>query len=299
LIASAGYVQFQSIVNIGPILKAVHATGSYPFVGMTVHDFAPKLFPEFVPSEMPTWFEQEYLPSIEREADDVFCVSEQTARDAIQYLSQARPFKIWTLPLPIQIAAAAEPVEELLRVHGLVRDQFILFVGSFEPRKNFFALLDGYETYLRANPQSSMNLVVVGSSGWKNESELARLNSSPVATQIVRLGYLSDSHLVEITRAARAVAMLSHYEGYGLPLAQAVSLGTRCLTTLGSSLPEACAGLGYFVNPADPYSVAVGIKQIEQSKFRPTVPKLAEQRTWDNYVRSILEVIRVRLADRS
>jgi glycosyltransferase involved in cell wall biosynthesis len=100
---------------------------------------------------------------------------------------------------------------------------------------------------------------------------------------------LSDAQLKRLIQGGVALAMLSHYEGYGLPIAQAFSLGTPVITTLGSSLPEACSGEGIFVEPSDPFSVSAGIWAALKTHQKPT--ERLKKWTWENYARNLLDML--------
>jgi glycosyltransferase involved in cell wall biosynthesis len=187
----------------------------------------------------------------------------------------------------------------ILKKWGLASEEYLLFLGSLEPRKYFDAVLAGYETYRKFSPSSRVKLVMAGGTGWKNFQLEKKIRSSPWAGEIVRTGYVSDSELCELMDHTLALMMISQYEGYGLPVAQAFSRGRPVITSLGSSLPEACGGEGIFVEPYDPFSVCAGI---QRALLQPLLQKDSEVRrqrisqqvqgwTWRNYARELLGLI--------
>ena len=113
------------------------------------------------------------------------------------------------------------------------------------------------------------------------------MNEFVRAGQIVRTGYLADPELHQLMHEACALMMLPIYEGFGLPVAQARSIGLPVITTLGSSLPEACEWQGIFVDAWDETSVSAGIAQALLKK-RTSSP---EVKSWMDYTRGLLELI--------
>jgi glycosyltransferase involved in cell wall biosynthesis len=259
---------------------------------MTIHDIAPVLFPEYCDHGLARWFASTYLPGIARHVQHAVCVSRNTALDLLAYPTTQNIPRVSALPLPFDLGiknnGGLDP--EILERFGLRRKNYLIFLGSLEPRKNFPALLKGFETFLNLHP-GDFKMVMVGQTGWKNDETEKRIRLSPFSNQIVRTGYLSDQELSWLLENAAALGMISHYEGYGLPVAQAFSKGVPVLTTLGSSLPEACLGRGIFVDPEDPFSVAGGIQEILLGKRPMPNTEAVATRTWENYARNLIPII--------
>jgi glycosyltransferase involved in cell wall biosynthesis len=257
---------------------------------MTVYDIAPILFPEFCDYGLARWFKDTYIPSIGKYVNHAVCISRNTAMDLLEYPVTQGIGKISYLQLPFELTQEASPPTQIGRKLGITDHDYLIFLGSLEPRKNFEALLDGFETFRKLSPASKTKLVLVGATGWKNDRIEGRMRNSPYSEDLIRAGYLSDLELGELIEKALALAMVSHYEGYGLPVAQAFSKRTPVITTLGSSLPEACLGEAIFVESSDPWSIAAGIQQILQLK-KDQIEDSSQYRvpwTWEKYARRLL-----------
>lgn len=125
-------------------------------------------------------------------------------------------------------------------------DKFVLFVGTVEPRKNIETMLDAFEkSCLYRN--SGVSLVIVGSRGWKSKKVFDRASKTP---GVIYLGYVDDKQKWALYRRAMVCLYPSLYEGYGLPVAEAVSVGTPVITSNRTSLLELCDNnLITYINP--------------------------------------------------
>jgi glycosyltransferase involved in cell wall biosynthesis len=142
-------------------------------------------------------------------------------------------------------------------VFGLDPRSFFLFFGALEPKKNLGRLI---EAYLGLGTQTP--LVLVGARAWLSEGELSLLPEND--SRLIRLDYLGRNALLRLTRVARAVLFPSISEGFGLPVLEAMSLGTPVLTSDGSSLPEVAGNAALLVDPYSTAAIAAGIARLDQ-----------------------------------
>jgi glycosyltransferase involved in cell wall biosynthesis len=148
-------------------------------------------------------------------------------------------------------------------VFGLTPRGYFLFFGALEPKKNIGRLLEAYLSAGTATP-----LVIVGGKGWKSEGELGllQLRGEPAGDgpRIRRIDYLPFGTLQRLIRGARAVLFPSLSEGFGLPVAEAMALGTATLTSTEASLPEIAGDAAVLVDPYDVQAIAQGIRRLDQ-----------------------------------
>jgi glycosyltransferase involved in cell wall biosynthesis len=193
-----------------------------------------------------------------RSADRVLVVSENTGRDvSIQYRSAATRVRlvkpgIARLPKPQDLSE--------LRSIGIDRP-YVLFVGTLEPRKNLERLLEAYG-HLPMSVRQQYPLVVVGGKGWGHVDVHHFVRSFNLEGLVHVTGFVSDEQLSTLYAHARLVAMPSLYEGFGLPLIEAMSYGVPVLTSNISSLPEVAGDAGVLIDPFNVSSIAAGLVRV-------------------------------------
>jgi glycosyltransferase involved in cell wall biosynthesis len=140
--------------------------------------------------------------------------------------------------------------------------EFILTVGTIEPRKNLKNLI---KAYLDSKEIVKKKLVIVGGVGWKSQEieELIKQNSS----DIIALGYVSDQELNYLYNSCHAFVYVSFYEGFGMPPLEAMSVGKNVLVSNTSSLPEVVGPYGIKVNPSSVEEISLGLIKLSQGKL--------------------------------
>ena len=154
------------------------------------------------------------------------------------------------VPAGLLSTSAADDAAVIKGIFGLQHRGYFLFFGAVEPKKNVGRIIEAYLSTTSETP-----LVIVGGKGWQSESELKLLTGGGygrVADRVVRLDYLPRELLLRLARGARSVIFPSLYEGFGLPVLEAMQLGTAVITSNTSSLPEVAGAAAILV---DPYSV--------------------------------------------
>jgi glycosyltransferase involved in cell wall biosynthesis len=145
--------------------------------------------------------------------------------------------------------------------------KFILFVGSIEPRKNFDGLIDAYNKIRRSIEQK---LVIVGGRGWKNSAIYKRIKEKGMQDDVLFVGYVPDSDLVAVYNLADLFIYPSFYEGFGIPLLEAMSCGVPIVASHSSSIPEVVGEAGLLCDPYDSADIA---KKIESVIMSPKVSR--------------------------
>ena len=135
------------------------------------------------------------------------------------------------------------------------RGNHLFFAGSFEPRKNLLALLTAL-SILKSEANLLVPLRIAGPSGWKNSALYSFIKSSGINDQISFLGYVTDSDLAAEYRNCKAFVYPSGYEGFGLPVLEALEAGSPVLTSQGTAMEEIAGECCVLFNPADPRDIA-------------------------------------------
>ena len=169
---------------------------------------------------------------------------------------------------------------------------FGLFVGTVEPRKNLERLL---EAFARIKDDVQHDLHLVGGKGWRMPKPSALIRSNGLESRVRQLGALEDEDLLRQYAGCDFVAMPSLYEGFGLPIIEAMSFGKPVLTGNTSAMPEIAGDAGLFVDPTSTEDIARGLQRMmTDSALRSRLAAAARQRASDfSWDRAAAETIRV------
>lgn len=148
-------------------------------------------------------------------------------------------------PLPEQEVAAFRQREQL-------PEQFILHVGTLQPRKNILVLLEA----LAVMGEAALPLILVGGKGWMFDEIFARVEALGLQDKVRFTGYVPDDDLLLWYNAATLLAFPSVYEGFGLPIVEAMACGTAVIAANASSMPEAAGDAGVLFDPHSPAELA-------------------------------------------
>ncbi|MDO4542531.1 MAG: glycosyltransferase family 1 protein [Bacillota bacterium] len=214
---------------------------------VTIHDLIPLIMPEYCGSPYREIF-QEKIEGIAQNADRIIAASHSTKRDIIRLL-RIPPQKITVIYQgisPIYHRLNKEAVKRgLVKNYGIEED-FILYVGGFNPRKNLTALV---EAFCLIQEEIPWNLVIAGKEG-KRSAEIKELAKKQGETgRIIFTGYLPTKDLTLFYNGAKTFVYPSLYEGFGLPPLEAAACGTAVIVGNTSSLPEVMADKALYVNP--------------------------------------------------
>ena len=234
----------------------------------TIHDLVPLRLPfTTLDNKRQTY---RLLRKIGAEADHIVTVSEHSKRDIIELLGvdEKRVTNTYeAVEFPREFVERPDDVvaEQLHGSFGLTPKNYLLFYGALEPKKNVQRLFDAYMLSAVDVP-----LVVTGAVGWGNQAEAKWLNDMREEERarprnqrrIHHFEYVSVAMLVTLIRGARAVLFPSLYEGFGLPVLEAMRLGTPVVTSRTSSLPEIAGDAALYVNPYETDDISRAIKTI-------------------------------------
>jgi glycosyltransferase involved in cell wall biosynthesis len=270
---------------------------------ITVHDLSIYAHPEWFPGELPgsqTFSTRITVPRSVEAARRIIAVSESTKQD-IERVFGVSAERIDVVPEGSEEVAAGGDAEDRLAKYHLRPGDYVFFVGTLEPRKN---LPTAIRAFVRAAsrewlPKSTV-FAIAGAHGWKYEGilEAIAVANERLGSERVRLlGYLSQRDKVAVMGEARAFLFPSHYEGFGLPLVEAMRLGTPVITSNVSSMPEVCGDAAILVEPEDEERMAVALRDIFgdsalAAAMRAKGRERGELFTWERAARETLEVYR-------
>jgi glycosyltransferase involved in cell wall biosynthesis len=207
----------------------------------TVHDLVPIRFPEWVTGRTERMHGAKYRNAA-RTCDVLFCNSAATARDVEELLG-----------VPAERLRVAHPgVDEWFEAAGERAElgrPYVLAVATLEPRKNLATLLDALPLL-----PDELSLAIVGAAGWGDQPAL----DDP---RIIRLGYVDDLELARLYRGAEAFAFPSWFEGFGIPVLEAMACGVPCVVSSDPSLDEAAGDAAVRAAPGSAEEIAAGIER--------------------------------------
>jgi len=233
---------------------------------VTVHDLAALHFPETLTWKI-RWSLLPFLePSIERAAR-IVTVSASVAREiaAAWPRAAAKTEVIWNGVDPAFCPASEGAIAATRQRLGLPAG-FLLYVGTIEPRKNVELLVDAWQA-LRAEWPAAPPLVIAGPEGWHSSALVRRLDRL-AGEGLRRLGHLPRPELIAVVQAATLFVFPSLYEGFGLPVAEAMACGVPVVVARRSSLPEVVGDAGLCVDADDPHELVEALVQLLPDKER-------------------------------
>jgi glycosyltransferase involved in cell wall biosynthesis len=267
---------------------AIPPAGGGQRLVVTVHDLAFRLHPQAYP---PAWrlMHRAGFRRAVREAAAIIAVSRSTASDVAR-LGGVDEASIRVVPLAGSLSVGEEdPAAALDRLR--VPRPYALFVGTLEPRKNLVRLIRAYQ---RIAPRVPHALVLAGPMGWRSEP-IRRELALPGAGSIVVTGRVSEADLDALYRGADAFAYPSLYEGFGLPVLDAMARGIPVITSNTSSLPELAGDAAVQVTPGSTGAIATALERVltdstERSRLSSAGRDRAEAYTWERTARETIEV---------
>lgn len=231
-------------------------------------------------------------------ADALIAISQHTRQDLIELVG-APPDRVvvtYLAPNPLCRCETDPVVLASLRQRYRLPGDFILFVGSLEPRKNIVRLLAAYAR-LPATLRRDVHLVIAGGRGWLNDDIRPTVRNLGVAEQVHFLGYVPEAELPGLYSLATVFAYPSLYEGFGLPVLEAMQCGTPVLTSNVSALPEIAGEAAVLVTPTEVDDIAAGLTRLlEDTALRVELSArgLARARlfSWERCAQETLAVYR-------
>jgi glycosyltransferase involved in cell wall biosynthesis len=241
----------------GPV-NVVPLAAPCPLI-VTVHDLAYLRLPEVVPERRRRYFTALTRLSVRR-ARRVLAVSESTKRDLVELLGVDER-RVAVTPLAADERFRLLSPEALARFRGAAAldRPYVLYLGTIEPRKNLPALLRAFEAIAADLPHL---LVIVGPDGWMTESFYETLRRMRHRERVRRVGFAPAGDLAAWYGAADLFVFPSRYEGFGLPVLEAMACGTPVVTTNVSSLPEVADEAALCVDPADDAALAGAMRRV-------------------------------------
>jgi glycosyltransferase involved in cell wall biosynthesis len=249
----------------------------------TIHDINFEHYPKDLPRSA-SWYLRRYFPRFAEKADHIVTVSEYSKNDLC---------KTYSIP-NTKVTAVWNGASENFKPIGenevsQIRDKFtngrpyFVFVGSIHPRKNLKRLIEAFALYSDQNP-SAWDLVVVGENMWKGKNKLDIPES--ILDKVHFTGRLSQEDLAKVVGSAESLAYIPYFEGFGIPLVEAMKCGIPIISGDRTSLPEVAGEAALYCDPFDANSVKQALEKMSNNdEIRNDLKRKSIQRadlfSWD------------------
>lgn len=262
---------------------------------MVVHDLAFEHFPGHVPKNVLKYY-QKYTPRYAHKSQRLITVSEFSKND-ISKLYKVDPKKIDVVPNAV--SDAFQPLTALEK--GQVKkdyaggEDYFLFVSALQPRKNVGRLLLAFDQFKKNHP-CTVKLLVVGSHTWIQKEIEQAIQSTACKEDIIFTGHMNQAELARVMGAALALCYISLFEGFGIPILEAMRADVPVITSNTSSMPEVAGDAALLVDPYAPEAIAramadvyaqPGLREVLIEKGREQGKKFS----WDRSAKKFWDVV--------
>lgn len=281
----------------------IHGTDNYVYPCqkslkvMTIFDLTFIKYPHYVSSIVKTY--RDRLNSCLKWTDLVITISQNSKKEIIEHF-RVDPNRIFVTPLASRYSpnylSTQSNEREMAYVEYNLSKPYLLFVSTLEPRKNITNLISAFN-FLKQQHKIEHHLVLIGQKGWQYKSIFTCIENSPWKSYIHHLDYLSDELVALFYSKADVFVYPSYYEGFGLPVLEAMTLGAPVVTSNTSSLLEVAGNAALLIDPNDPIQLAEAIlKVISDSQLRQDLIDKGKERaklfSWERTARETLQAYR-------
>jgi glycosyltransferase involved in cell wall biosynthesis len=262
----------------------------------TIHDMIPLLWPQWVTRKHRLVVSTAYR-RLGRQADVIITPSEATKADVVRHM-RLNPERIEVIPWGCE--PRFQPMPDRDRFAALQQkyhlpERYILFVGTLEPRKNLTTLLRAFTMLRDERHGDEVKLVVAGRLGWLYTDVMITADTLALTNEVIFTGFVDDEDLPHLYRGAQLFVFPSLYEGFGLPILEAMASGVPVVTSNTASMPEVAGDAAILVNPHKPQALAEAMARVlAEAHLRQELTQkgLARARcfTWERTAQRTLEV---------
>lgn len=229
----------------------------------TIHDMIPLLRPQWVTRKHRLVVSAAYQ-RLGRQADVIITPSEATKADVVRHL-RINPERIEVIPWGCE--QRFQPMTDQDRFAAVQQKyhlpaRYLLFVGTLEPRKNLTTLLHAFAMLRTERPGDELKLVVAGRLGWLYTDIATTVHSLALADEVIFTGFVDDEDLPHLYCGAQLFVFPSLYEGFGLPILEAMASGVPVVTSNTASMPEVAGDAAMLVDPHDPLALAEAMARV-------------------------------------
>ncbi|MGG4000398.1 glycosyltransferase family 4 protein [Anoxybacillus kestanbolensis] len=260
-----------------------------------VHDAIPWLYKETISKGMKYYYRPLLERAIKSKHLQILITDSCNSKKDFLELFKLKRDKVKVIPLGVGTSFySTNPKATVLEKYGIYKN-YVLSVGTLEPRKNINGLIKAFEIF-KQSTNIDLNLVIVGRKGWLEYFDIQK----SIKEDIIITGFVDDEDLPHLIAQAEVFIMPSFYEGFGLPLLEAMSLGVPCISSNTSSLPEVGGEAVVYIDPYDINEIAKKLDELLKNKEKMKLlselgkeqsKKFSWDKTTNQFVSTINEVV--------
>jgi len=232
---------------------------------LVIHDIAFEHFPATT-GRIGSWYYRKFSPRYARKADRIATVSEYSKQDIVStyHIEAEKIDVVYNGAEESYKPYPATEVEGLLKKFGL-HGRYFIYAGAIQPRKNLVNLLKAFDMFKSKNPGNAQ-LAIAGRKAWQYDEVMQTHQRMQHKNDVVFTGHLDTGDLGKLMSSAIALTYVSWFEGFGIPIIEAMSSGTAVITSNVSSMPEVAGEAALLVNPASVGEIAEAMEKIYRDK---------------------------------
>lgn len=261
---------------------------------ITVHDLTFLHYPQHLTEEARHFYNDQIQIAV-KQADHILADSQATKLDLINMLNvPAEKITVHILGVEEKFKVLDGDLLETCRQKHQLPENFLLFVGTFEPRKNILGLLKAYKLLLEDLPDSPP-MLLVGRRGWLFDETMQNITDLKLGERVLWRENIEDSDLPAVYNLASMLVLPSFYEGFGFPALEAMACGTVPIVSNRSSLPEVVGNVGLQINPDEVVDIKKAMKKVlTDTEWSQEQQQLGLERSkqfrWENTAQIALSV---------
>lgn len=266
------------------------------------HDTTFYHFPE-LHQKIKRFYFKTLIPLSIKKSSAIISVSQSTKDDLLHRFKKLNPEKITVIHHGVdpikEKEKEIEPIsKKIMAKYGLTPQKYLLFVGTLEPRKNIKGLLQAFHSIRESNPniKDEFKLVIVGKKGWFYKEIFEITRKLHMEETVIFTGYVDEDEKQALLLKAFLFVYPSFYEGFGIPILEAMACGIPVITGNVSALPEVAGNAAILINPNDRGEISTAVTGVLSDpelheELSKKGPEQAKKFSWENTARKTLELI--------